>query len=295
MPRSTRSSIKAEEELSTRRSARLSKSQDLKTNAIAQIDEPKPKRRKIVKEELQESMAVCAEAASKPDPRRSCRTTSVDLAQREKALLKKEREFKRKSDELDDRLSHVEEKEELLVSQAAQRDARATLSQLEEHFTCALCYDIMACPISLNPGKCGHTFCALCVLKWFFSRLHKACGGWHESVDCPICRSLLVITPDHLPRLDTTFPFTPNRTVDTVVRDLVGKLAAVPSFDVLANKGTKKTEEDTAMAGWRMGGATRAEWLRRDLTGREEINDIIKKWKNLNSKDFVDLKTKLGV
>lgn len=63
------------------------------------------------------------------------------------------------------------------------------------------CYDIMAQPYSLNPGQCGHTFCALCILRHFFSRLHKACGGWHESVDCPMCRSLLVITPDRVPRL----------------------------------------------------------------------------------------------
>jgi hypothetical protein len=63
------------------------------------------------------------------------------------------------------------------------------------------CYEIMAQPYSLNPGQCGHTFCALCILRHFFSRLHKACGGWHESVDCPMCRSLLVITPDRVPRL----------------------------------------------------------------------------------------------
>jgi hypothetical protein len=307
MPRTTRLIVKAEEQVertTARRSARLNRSQDLKSNLIVQIDEDKLKRRKLVKEPPTESSPVYAEAGSmseKTNPRRSCRTASVDLAQWEKALSRREREFERKSNELDDRLSRVEEKERhtsLLISQVAQRDARATLSQLEEHFTCALCYDIMACPISLNPGQCGHTFCALCIVKWFFSRLHSACGGWHESVDCPICRSLLVITPDHSPRPDITFPFTPNRTVDTVVRDLVGKLAVVPSFDAAATKavkGAKKTEEDTAMAEWRIGGSTRAEWLRRDLTGREEIHDITKKWKNLNSKDFIDLKTKLGV
>jgi hypothetical protein len=146
------------------------------------------------------------------------------------------------------------------------------------------CLHSRACPISLNPGQCGHTFCALCILKWFFSRLHKACGGWHESVDCPIwsflslplqpqlipafpsiSRSLLIITPDHSPRLDITFPFTPNRTVDALVRDLIGKLADSPSSDDITAGGTtgaKKTED--TMAEWRTGGTTRTEWFRRD-------------------------------
>jgi len=305
MPTTTRATGRAEEDvlrISTRRSSRLNQSQ-ASESVVVKGEEPKLKRRRIIPEESLESRrrtAVCAEKVKTSHPK-PCRSTPIDISQREKALVKKERDIKRRSDELDELLSKMVEKEERASLQAAQREAKATLSQLEEHFTCALCYDIMACPISLNPGQCGHTFCALCILKWFFSRLHKACGGWHQSVDCPICRSLLIITPDHSPRSDITFPFTPNRTVDAVVRDLVGKLADFPSFDTVASKATKegkKTEEDQemlAMAEWRIGGTTRAEWLRRDLTGREEINEITKKWKNLNSKDFVDLKTKLGV
>ncbi|KIY53356.1 hypothetical protein FISHEDRAFT_19104, partial [Fistulina hepatica ATCC 64428] len=74
----------------------------------------------------------------------------------------------------------------------------------------------IAHPYSLNAGRCGHSFCAQCLLKWFFSRLHKGCGNWHESVDCPICRQMVVITPDRVPRMDITFPFVPNRLGDTV-------------------------------------------------------------------------------
>ena len=29
-------------------------------------------------------------------------------------------------------------------------------------------YEILAAPYALNPGHYGHTFCALCILKWFF-------------------------------------------------------------------------------------------------------------------------------
>lgn len=154
------------------------------------------------------------------------------------------------------------------------------------------CYEILAHPFSLNPGQCGHTFCALCILKWFFSRLHKACGGWHESVDCPICRSLLVITPDRTPRLDITFPFVPNRTAAAVCDFLIQKLAETPSGSSLSvkredsegvlgsgsgwemewgrKKGKSKEEEEeleeqsSGLAGWMEGGSTRAEWLKKD-------------------------------
>jgi hypothetical protein len=123
-----------------------------------------------------------------------------------------------------------------------------------------------ACPISLNHRNCGHTFCALCILRWFFSRIHKPCGGWHESVDCPICRSLLVITPDRPPRSTVTFPFTPNRTVDKLLQDLIAKLARPP----LPDKNIVKSEFDptstliTPLDAWREGGNIKADWLRRD-------------------------------
>jgi hypothetical protein len=149
----------------------------------------------------------------------------------------------------------------------------------------------MAHPYTLNPGQCGHTFCALCILKWFFSRLHRACGGWHESVDCPICRSLLVITPDRTPRLEITFPFVPNRTATSVVESLIEKLADSPLDTVVvkredsegvwaseskeewnagcSRKKSKSKEEqeikvNADVAGWREGGAMRAEWLKKD-------------------------------
>jgi hypothetical protein len=111
--------------------------------------------------------------------------------------------------------------------------------------------------------------------------LHKACGGWHESVDCPICRSLLIITPDRLPRPDITFPFTPNRTVDTLLQDMVGRLAVAPAERKLVVKEEedaegsslaavgisskqKKTQHAAGIDAWRDGGNMRVEWLRRD-------------------------------
>jgi hypothetical protein len=118
-------------------------------------DRPALKRRKIVKLEIPSTssgtaiMATNCAADSRSKKRgdsssdllTSCVLTSNDLAKREKALLKRELEFKRRTDDLDGRASRLSEKEEKatrLLSQIAEREARATLFQLEEHFTCPL-------------------------------------------------------------------------------------------------------------------------------------------------------------
>jgi hypothetical protein len=67
-------------------------------------------------------------------------SSSSDHAKREKAILKKEREYQRKLDELDSRmsqLSKVEEETKMMLSQVAEREAESTLSQLDEG-TCPL-------------------------------------------------------------------------------------------------------------------------------------------------------------
>lgn len=261
---------------------------------------------------------------SLPDLRRSQRISPSELIRRENAVFRKENELERESHDIHDRMISLSKREyeaSLMMSQLAERDARATLSQLEEHFTCALCYDILATPYSLNPALCGHTFCAMCILKWFFSRLHQGCGGWHESVDCPICRSLLTITPDHIPRLSITFPFVPNRTVAAVVESMVEKLSQVPSNSTIQPKledhedvwvfGSKrrrrgeckknglKEETDNVVSlnvmDWREGGHLRGEWLKKDRDGKREMTQLYKSWPTLRSQDFIELKRKLGV
>ncbi|KAJ7765431.1 hypothetical protein DFH07DRAFT_364797 [Mycena maculata] len=258
-------------------------------------------------------------------PRRSRRITPSELLRRETALEIREIECKRKADELEERslsLSKKEDEASTIMSQIAARESKATLAQLEEYFTCALCYEIMAQPYSLNPGQCGHTFCALCILRHFFSRLHKACGGWHESVDCPMCRSLLVITPDRVPRLDITFPFVPNRTAAAVCESMIEKLSQSSAGSGLVVKreesegnwppgsewdmewGRKKgkskeeeelEEENADLAGWREGGNLRTEWLKKDREGKKEMLHLLKYWTTMRSQDFVDLKQKFGV
>jgi len=142
------------------------------------------------------------------------------------------------------------------------------------------CYEIMAHPYTLNPVRCGHTFCAICILRWFFARLHLGCGRWHEPVDCPICRGLLVLTPEKIPRLEITIPFVPNRTAAAVCESLIEKLAKSQS-DLQQAPGSASREKDAVsvakgkpkegkvpddadVAAWREGGHMRAEWLKRD-------------------------------
>ncbi|KAJ7574462.1 hypothetical protein C8J56DRAFT_872436 [Mycena floridula] len=261
------------------------------------------------------------------DRRRSQRINLSDLTKREKSLLEKEEEYKRWEEELQEQKLSVQKREDkanMIMQTAHKREAQSALAQLDEHFNCALCYEVMAHPYTLNPGPCGHTFCAICILKWFFSRLHKACGGWHESVDCPICRSLLVITPDRTPRLDITFPFVPNRIAAAVCESLIQKLSETSSDSMLSVKredsegvgalvsawdniqfGTKKgskskqqeemEEEDSKLDDWSLSGSLRADWVKKERDGKREMQKLLKGWTTFRSQDFISMKQSLGV
>lgn len=246
--------------------------------------------------------------------RRLQRMTPHELDRREKSLIDKERDYRRRSDDLEQRmlsLSRKEDEASTIMSRIVHREITSHLQQLEEHFMCALsvfpcilgghmsyplfrCYEVLAAPYSLNPANCGHTFCAVCILKWFFSRLHRACGGWHESVDCPICRSLLIITPETSPRLLFTFPFVPNRIAAATIESLVEKIAKPPicsqakvkreesegawSSHLKRERGNtcirkrerteekelESTSESVDINAWGEGGVMRAEWLKKD-------------------------------
>ncbi|KAG1876435.1 hypothetical protein DFJ58DRAFT_175549 [Suillus subalutaceus] len=145
----------------------------------------------------------------------------------------------------------------------------------------------MACPYSLNPRQCGHTFCATCILKWFFSRLHRVCGSWHEPVDCPMCRSALFYTPDNVPRPESSFPFTPNRVADNAIRGMINTLAKeVDSGNVSAS---------SPLADWGDDGHARREWYRKERVGRHEMTSLATSWTNMHGDEFVTIKSRLEV
>lgn len=104
-------------------------------------------RRKRRKTAVTDDAVICTndDYVSKPlvtsTARRSQRITPVELIIREKALLRQEQECQRRVIELDERATSVQRKEvevSLILSQIAEREAKASLAQLEEHFTCVL-------------------------------------------------------------------------------------------------------------------------------------------------------------
>jgi hypothetical protein len=65
----------------------------------------------------------------------------VDLGARERALLKKEQEIKRKAELLDEQLSKASKKEQKasdMIAKCEMKAAEATLGLLDDHFTCSL-------------------------------------------------------------------------------------------------------------------------------------------------------------
>jgi len=184
--------------------------------------------------------------------------------------------------------------------EAQPRDA---LRFLEEHFTCALCLEIIAHPVTVPHPNCGHTFCAICMVKHFFSRFHRTCGGWHEHVECPMCRSILIYTPNQLPRSLLTFPFAKNRMADAAVVAMVDQLTKqiedtgipTPCENMDQTKGGIRIDRTSPLAVWRMGGSSRVEWLERRERGRQEVDYLSRNWSTISSHEFIKMKDRLGV
>ncbi|KAI0364721.1 hypothetical protein BV20DRAFT_823138 [Pilatotrama ljubarskyi] len=184
------------------------------------------------------------------------------------------------------------------------------LAHLEEHFTCSLCYEIMACPYTLTPGRCGHSFCALCALQWCFAAVHRGCGYWHDSLECPLCRAELPYTSDRTPRSMFSFPFTPNRLADSAIKALITLIkdakpstgAGAGAVACAASGSARKAgvnaagpREDDRIAQWRDNGMLYTEWESRERRGREEMTILANEWSELNADDFVAFKDRLAV
>lgn len=123
---------------------------EIKNNAIVEIQQRPKRRRKPLESSssLLESTSLCTSDtldkayAISDHPRRSSRITPTELLRRETALEIREQECRRRADELEERslsLSKKEDEASTIMSQIAVRESKATLAQLEEHFTCALC------------------------------------------------------------------------------------------------------------------------------------------------------------
>lgn len=178
------------------------------------------------------------------------------------------------------------------------------IKELDDQFACALCFDVLAHPQTIATAGCGHSFCGLCILKWFFSKVHRECGFWHTSVDCPICRKTMVYPPDDVPRSIYTLPFTTNRLAESALTNAIETLTSLASSSevgVSSGKGKgkrKQLESDDEVPGaatWRKDGVSRLDWNARVQRGRTEIQYLVDNWKHLTPNDFVALKDKYGV
>ncbi|KIK95253.1 hypothetical protein PAXRUDRAFT_827190 [Paxillus rubicundulus Ve08.2h10] len=207
--------------------------------------------------------------------------SSGKAATREEALPSREKEL----EEQLERVLRAERELTNVVKDYGVHAAEATLNHLEEHYTCPLCFEILACPYTLIPRNCGHTFCATCILKWFFSRLGH--GYWPETVDCPMCRSALPYIPDQIPRPDFSFPFTPNRTTDSAIRGLINS--------VLHDLTDVTTTISTTLSDWDKDGHSRQEWFKRERAGRIDMTSLATKWNTLKPIEFLSFKARLEV
>ncbi|KAJ8582066.1 hypothetical protein M405DRAFT_776806 [Rhizopogon salebrosus TDB-379] len=151
-----------------------------------------------------------------------------------------------------------------------------TIRQLEECFTCPMCLEVMARPYSTR--RCGHDFCATCILTWFFFRSSLWSG--FDVVDCPICRSALIDSSEN-----SSSPFIPNKTADGAIRAMIDTLS----------KEDDHGKASAALAEWGKDGRARQEWSRKERDGYQEMSILNKLWPNVGSDDYIDMKTRLGL
>ena len=124
-----------------------------------------------------------------------------------------------------------------------------------------------ASPTSLTT-VCGHSFCASCILKWYFTDYSYGIKGWKTSVKCPLCRARMRM-PQNDAKSDsmTTCPIAPNRAIEGALDSIMNMLAfpieCGPSIGgKYERKSTLAGVEDLAFD-WREGGSSRKEWLKR--------------------------------
>ncbi|KAI0749062.1 hypothetical protein C8Q74DRAFT_1310917 [Fomes fomentarius] len=166
------------------------------------------------------------------------------------------------------------------------------LGHLDDQYQCSL-----AEPYLLDNTLCGHTFCAICVLKWASARIDLECGYWHEALECPLCRALLPYTPYNAPRNTHTFPFIPNHIADasiksllTILKEAAGSKTAVTG---VARSGTWHGKVDGEVIPWGEGKSARVEWENRARIGKREMTLLVSNWTALQPEDFITIKDRL--
>lgn len=246
---------------------------------------------KTLKRKFRELEASTAKTLLELDKR------EIELTKMEKDATRQQKQADKKAHSLSKREHTVKKLEqqsnELLLTVTASK-AETVMEQFDAHFSCALCFEVMACPYSLSPANCGHTFCSLCILKWFFSHCKADCGHWHHNIECPLCRTPLPHIDQEPPRSLNTFPFTPNRLADEVINDLVNSIAGPQQTNSASrNKDKKRGVDEPGWLGWLHGGTSRRDWQQRDRKGRAEMTALASTWGRMRGDDFLAFRRRL--
>lgn len=231
------------------------------------------------------------------------RSSFHDEMSRERRLLKKERtelekercRIERQDHQLDTMASKLEQRAEELSTWQAElysMEAEKAMQQLDDLYSCSLCFDILAYPQSLSPAQCGHTFCAACVLKWFLSNFCGGCDVWHSRLECPLCRAQLpAIVMNQPNRSEKSCPFTINRLAESSINSILETLDNIPR----ANISKMKPEVKDDLAKWRTGGSARVDHEKRAEVGRREMQQVTSRWRTLDPEAFKAIKARLGI
>jgi len=157
----------------------------------------------------------------------------------------------------------------------------------------------MATPYSLVPSQCGHSYCALCILKVYLNKFHDACKSWHQVVECPMCRSVLPYPKQGYNRSECACPFTPNRLAEGVITGLMDTLTASAQelYNIArANRnGGHLVIPDSPIAAWREKGSDKIAWKARQEQGKSEMALLTKSWKTIRSRHLLAMKRRLGL
>lgn len=78
-------------------------------------------------------------------------------------------------------------------------------------------------PVIVSNSNCDHTFCALCLLKHFFSRLDED-EYWNTQLIWPTCQAVLSLILDDTSQLSHSCPFISNTATDKCMMQLMDSL-----------------------------------------------------------------------
>jgi hypothetical protein len=159
-----------------------------------------------------------------------------------------------------------------------------------------------ACPYS--PRRCGHSFCALCILDWFNRSRSRGTDPL-----CPTCNAL--VDPSQTsPKTNCSFPFTPQRAARDAIHGMIDSI--LKEADCIDVGIVSASVDPLKLAEWATSGRARQLWYLNDRyfapqsigefflkssfvirVGHQMMSDLTKSWA-IPPNDSTDVKTTLG-